>query len=73
MIWELQIWPLLKDKNIFLYCYAKGIEGSNYELSIVEPREISFSIFKTIDTSKEQKGKYAFSIKLEEVCSTYLA
>lgn len=63
---------LVEGQQYFLYYFASGIEGSDYELSIIEPKDISFSILKTIDNSNEDKGKYAFSIAFKEEYSTYL-
>ena len=63
---------LVEGQEYFLYCFAVGKLGSEYELSIIAPKEISFHIFKTIDSSTEDKCKYAFSISLKEECSAYL-
>ena len=63
---------LVEGQEYFLYCFAVGQPGSEYELSIISPSDISFCIFKTIDHSKEDSGKYAFSISLKEAYSVYL-
>ena len=57
---------LLKGQLYHLYCFASGKPGTNYELSIIEPKDIPLFIFKVIDNSKEDKGKYDFSLTKKE-------
>jgi hypothetical protein len=63
---------LLRGQQYYLYCFASGKPGTSYELSIIEPKDIPLSIFKIIDNSKEDKGKYAFSLSLTEKYSAHL-
>ena len=63
---------LLKGQQYYLYCFASGKPGTSYELSVIEPKDIPFSIHKIIDSSNEDKGKYAFSLSLKEKHSTHM-
>ena len=64
---------LVEGQQYFLYCFASGKPGSNYELSIIEPKDIPFHIYRKIDNSTEDKGKYAFTISfVDEKCPVYL-
>jgi hypothetical protein len=64
---------IVEGQEYFLYCFALGNEGTNYELSIIEPIQNSFRIYKTIDNSNEERGKYAFSISDKEEYTAYLS
>ncbi len=57
---------LIRGQQYNLYCFANGKPGSGYELSIIEPKDLSLSISKTIDTSKEDPEKFAFTLPLKE-------
>jgi len=63
---------LLKGQQYQLYCFASGKPGTSYELLIIEPKDIPLSIFKVIGNSKEDKGKYDFSLTKKEEYSTHL-
>ena len=63
---------LLKEQEYHLYCFASGKTGTSYELSIIEPKDIPLSIYRVIDNSKEDKGKYAFSLSYREEYSAHL-
>ena len=57
---------LLPGQQYYLYCFAHGKPGSYYELSILEPKGIPLHIYKTIDSSYEDKIKQAFTLSVKE-------
>ena len=57
---------LLRGQEYNLYCFAIGKPGSGYELSIIEPKDISLFISKTIDSLTEEKEKYALTLPHKE-------
>ena len=57
---------LLPGQQYYLYCFAYGRSGSSYELSIIEPKDNPLHIFKTINSSNEDKTKQAFTLLVKE-------
>ena len=57
---------LVEGQQYNVYCFASGKTGSYYELLILEPKNIPLHIFRTIDSSNEDRGKHAFTISMKK-------
>jgi hypothetical protein len=63
---------IVGGQEYFLYCFASGKLGSFYELSILEPKDTLFQIFRKIESSSEDKAKYSFTLALKEQYSAFV-
>lgn len=61
---------LVGGQEYFLYCFVSGKVGSFYELSILEPKDIPFQIFRKIEGSTEDKAKFSFTLAQKEQYAT---
>ena len=53
---------LLEGQKYKLYCFISGESGTQYELTIIEPKTIPFHIIKTLEANNEGRDIYPIEI-----------
>ncbi len=53
---------LVEGQKYKVYCFISGLSGSQYELSVIEPKTTPFHIVKILEASSEERDIYYIKI-----------